>query len=75
MEVVLAEGVVLRAKNVELQAQLQEQSVELQAANQAVRDAQLQKIKAVQAAEVKMSEAGRQKAFHEAELQGIEVTL
>ncbi|KAJ9524738.1 hypothetical protein QJQ45_024350 [Haematococcus lacustris] len=93
-EAAMAEVAALRGKNAVLQAQLQAQSVQLEAANQAVRTAQLQKIEvtqqmvalqqghlrgneqaarqAVYAAEVKMIEAGRQKAVHEAELQQIE---
>ncbi|GFH20811.1 hypothetical protein HaLaN_17996 [Haematococcus lacustris] len=97
MEAAMAQVVPLRDKNAQLQAQLEAQSVQLQAAKQAMRNAQLQKIEvtqqmvalqqghlreieqaarqAAQAAEVKMCEAGRRKAFHEAELQRIEVTL
>ncbi|KAL6747729.1 hypothetical protein V8C86DRAFT_3116615 [Haematococcus lacustris] len=75
VEASMAQVAALRDKNAQLQAQLQEQSVQLQAANQAVRNAQLQKIEAAYDAEVKMMEAGQQKAVHEAELQQIEATL
>ncbi|GFH28652.1 hypothetical protein HaLaN_27182 [Haematococcus lacustris] len=77
-EAAMAEVAALRGKNAVLQAQLQAQSVQLEAANQAVRTAQLQKIEvtqqmvALQQGHLRGNEQAARQAVYAAEVKMIE---
>ncbi|KAL6747724.1 hypothetical protein V8C86DRAFT_3033507 [Haematococcus lacustris] len=78
VEASMAQVAALRDKNAQLQAQLQEQSVQLQAANQAVRNAQLQKIEvtqqmvALQQGHLRGNEQAARQAAYDAEVKMME---